>query len=508
MEIGKRNIWPAERMARTRPDVDYHILAVDRMLVEAPRQVGDVLRRLLGRFEKSELEPLRREVFPLGEAPAAFRHMQTAQHIGKIVFQMPPLAARRLRPDRTYLITGGLGGLGLEVARWMVERGARHLVLNGRREPSKAAESVLAELRVAGAEVRVLLGDVSQENDVRGILQKIDQSLPPLAGVIHSVGVLRDGALLNQDWNRFEEVLAPKVLGAWHLDRLTRDRPLDLFVLFSSTASLLGNRGQANHSTANMFLDQLARDRHHRGLPAVSINWGAWSQIGAAARRDDQLDSRLEKAGISWITPEQGIQSLEQILSSGRVQVGVAPIDWRLFGRQLAAAPPLLGDVLAEAAFFKPQRQLGTSSLLRKFQRAPAEQRLPLIVDYVAEQVQRVLRLPTSPDPQAGFADLGMDSLMAVELRNRLGAQLGDAYTLSSTATFDYPSVQALAEHLSQQLLGLAEAADRKPAGRPARQARYSDAINNLIDQIEVEKMSQVDFDSLIDQALSSLGQE
>ena len=200
--------------------------------------------------------------------------------------------------DRTYLITGGLGGLGLEVAGWLAAQGARHLALNARHAPGVEAEAVLDALRRSGVQAEVLLGDVAQEEEVRGMLAEIDGTLPPLAGVIHSVGVLRDGALVNQNWPRFAEVMAPKVLGAWHLHRLTAGRDLELFVLFSSSVSLLGNRGQGNHAAANAFLDQLARERRAAGLPGVVINWGAWSGRGAAAAARPELGPGLQKVGL------------------------------------------------------------------------------------------------------------------------------------------------------------------------------------------------------------------
>ena len=188
-----------------------------------------------------------------------------------------------------------------------------------------------------------MLGDVSREEDVRRILRQIEEAMPPLAGVIHSAGVLRDGVLLNQNWERFEEVLAPKVLGAWHLHRLTAGRDLRLFVLFSSTASVLGNRGQANHAAANNFLDQLAWERRAQGLPGLSINWGAWSDVGAASRAQGDFE-RLALQGVESMTPEQGIEVLGQLLSRDITEIAVANIRWSQFFKAWPAAEafPLL----------------------------------------------------------------------------------------------------------------------------------------------------------------------
>ena len=181
-----------------------------------------------------------------------------------------------LRPDGTYLLTGGLGDLGLLVAGWLVGRGARNVVLLGRSDPGVEAGAVIAELEQGGARVLVARADVTHESELVRALKELQSELPPVCGVIHAAGMLDDGILMNQSWERFAPVLAPKVQGAWNLHRLTRDLPLDFFVLFSSAASLLGSPGQGNYAAANAFLDALAHHRRGLGLPALSINWGPW----------------------------------------------------------------------------------------------------------------------------------------------------------------------------------------------------------------------------------------
>ncbi len=185
-----------------------------------------------------------------------------------------------MRPDRTYLVTGGLGGIGTVIARWLAEHGAGVIVLNGRRPPDPEAQEVIDALRRQGADVRVELADMTSPAAIDQMLARVASDMPPLAGVIHSVGVLSDGSLGNQTWERFEQVLWPKVLGAWHLHQATLDKDLDLFVLFSSITGVAGNSGQGNHAAANAYLDQLAAYRRSLGLPGQSIAWGAWSGLG------------------------------------------------------------------------------------------------------------------------------------------------------------------------------------------------------------------------------------
>jgi NAD(P)-dependent dehydrogenase (short-subunit alcohol dehydrogenase family) len=211
---------------------------------------------------------------------------------------MPPVAGGRVRPDRTYLVTGGLGGIGVVVAEWLTDRGAGVIVLNGRRPPDPEAREAIEALRQRGVDVRVELADVTRPAEVDAMLARMDADMPPLAGVIHSVGVLSDGALGNQTWERFEQVLWPKVMGAWHLHRTTLDRNLDLFVLFSSITGVLGKSGQANHSAANSFLDQLAGYRRSLGLPGQSIAWGAWSGLGEAEEQRERIERQLETFGV------------------------------------------------------------------------------------------------------------------------------------------------------------------------------------------------------------------
>ena len=259
----------------------------------------------------------------------------------------------RRDPNGVYLITGGLGGLGLVVARWLVETGARRLVLAGRGAPSAAARGQIAELKDAGADVGVALVDVSDPQEVARLLDGIESHGAPLRGIVHCAGVLDDGVLLQQTPDRFRRVLAPKVLGAWNLHTLTRDRPLDVFALFSSAASLLGSPGQANYSAANAFLDALASYRRSRGLPAVSINWGPWAEVGQAARRG--LRERFQAIGLETIAVRQGLQILELLIGSGPAQVAVLPIHWQAFSRQLqAATSPFLSELLSPAETRRP----------------------------------------------------------------------------------------------------------------------------------------------------------
>ena len=347
VELSRRDILSREEMAAVRPDVAYSILELDVVKQDDPARAGAALQQVMARLAAGELTPLVHSLWPLAESGAAMGFMRDARHIGKIVLTAPPLASGELRRDRTYLVTGGLGGIGCAVAGWLVERGAGVIVLNGRRAPDAAAEETIATLRDRGATVQVELADVTDAAALDAMLARMDRELPPLAGVIHSVGVLADAALGNQSWERFEQVLWPKVLGAWHLHRATAARDLDLFVLFSSVAGVLGNPGQANHAAANAFLDQLAAHRRALGLPGQTIAWGAWAGLGEAEEQRERIEGRRAASGAGWISVEQGLRAFDRLLRADSTPAVVMAVDWPQFAEVLDGRPPLLEDLLA-----------------------------------------------------------------------------------------------------------------------------------------------------------------
>jgi acyl transferase domain-containing protein/acyl-CoA synthetase (AMP-forming)/AMP-acid ligase II/acyl carrier protein len=391
----------------------------------------------------------------------AFRSGQ--RYVARLVRSRGPEAHQSLcfRDDGTYLITGGLGGLGIAVAGWMVERGARHLALIGRREASPAAAAAIARLEAAGARVLTARVDVAEERQVAGFLTELERSLPPLRGVIHSAGVLADGVVLQQDWERFREALAPKVLGARHLHVLTRDLPLDFFVLFSSAASLLGSTGQANHAAANAFLDALAHFRRSHGLPALSINWGVWGVIGAAAERG--VGGRMSLRGVDPISTREGLRALEALMLRGETQVGVFPVRWPSLLATFASGsePPFFSDLVQEVR----QRRAETASpsqepeILERLAKAQPNDHLRLLKAYARDQLSRVLGFDSSfvIEPRQGFFEIGMDSLTALELRNRLQTDLRQP--LPSSLLFDHPSIESLAGYLVREVFALADGA-------------------------------------------------
>ncbi|EGJ29406.1 dehydrogenase [Moorena producens 3L] len=348
------------------------------------------------------------------------------------------------RNDASYLITGGLGGLGLLVASWMVSKGAKHLVLLTRRAPDDQASQKISELEMAGAEVVVEKGDVSDFELMIEVWKRIEESNRPLAGVIHSAGMLSDGVLQNQSWSSFEQVMAPKVQGAWHLHQLTQNQPLDFFVLFSSAASLLGSPGQGNHSAANAFLDGLAHYRRAQGLPGLSIHWGAVSQVGEAAERG--ADVRLSKQGMGVISPTQVLESLELLISGSDVEVGVVPIEWSGWQERVAQWP-----FLADWSEITTSIATKDNRLLEQLKSVSFMEREKILISHIQNKAARVLAMKNNLiDIHKPLNKMGLDSLMSIELRNQIQSEL--EVDVPITKFMEGITIADLSNQLNQQL--------------------------------------------------------
>nr|WCO03998.1 AjuE [Cystobacter sp.] len=480
LEIGKRPIYENSRVGLLpfRRNLAYHAIDLSRMAMDRPERFAGLLREVMERFERRELEPLPVTCLPITEAAEAFRRMAQAKHIGKLVLSLdvpdvriaPPAEAVRIRPDASYLITGGLGGVGSVLARALVARGAKHLALLGRGgATTPAAREAVASMEAAGARVLVLRADVADAAQLGEALARIRAELPPLRGILHGAVVLDDGVVLQQTPERFRTALAPKVDGAWNLHRLTRNEPLDFFVMLSSVVSVLGSPGQANYAAANSFLDTLVSERRARGLPGQSINWGPWAEVGLAAAQENR-GARAASHGMSSIPPEAGAEAFLRTLLGGTPRPVVMPFHLRRWIQSFprAAASPLLAELVAEqGASAGAQAGAFRAALLA----AEPPARLSLLESHLREQIARVLRLdPSRIDRQTPFNTLGLDSLMALALRNRLEESLG--LTLSATVLWGYPTIAALAPHLAARMqVPLAPAAEAVPQEQKDRGA-------------------------------------
>ncbi|WP_394832461.1 SDR family NAD(P)-dependent oxidoreductase [Pendulispora rubella] len=363
--------------------------------------------------------------------------------------------------DGAYLLTGGLGGLGLTFADWLVDRGARTLVLVGRRAASPDAEARIEGLRARGAEVWVRQVDMAQADAVTGLFREMDGALPPLRGVLHMAGVLDDATLYQQDARRFASVAGPKVVGTQLLHEHTRHRSLDFFVLFSAGAALLGAAGQANYAAANAFMDALAVQRREAGLPALSINWGIWDEVGLAAS-SAQRGQRLQEQGLVSISPALGLQAFERALSQTRPNLAILPIRlarWFAHHPEMARAS-LFKDLVRGALQAGAEAEVPILERLRAM--TDAREQREALRHWVQSQMAAVLRRdPASMDRQQNFSAMGVDSLMALEFRNRLERALG--VRLPPTMVFNHPNLDALGGFMETKL-SLVAPAEAAPA--------------------------------------------
>ncbi|NEP79534.1 MAG: SDR family NAD(P)-dependent oxidoreductase [Okeania sp. SIO3B3] len=406
-----------------------------------------------------------------------------------------------IQTEASYLITGGLGALGLEVAQFLVQQGVKSIALIGRNSPSETAKESIQELEAAGTQVSVFLGDVSVEKDMVDIFQKIQTSLPPLKGVIHAAGVIDDGFIQQITWEQFTKVTAPKVAGTWNLHKLTKDIPLDFFVCFSSLASVLGSPGQSNYAAANAFMDAVAQYRQNLGLPGLSINWGPWANIGIAARMGAQQQGRLQSQGLQGIQTEQGLQALEEVLATQEAQIAIFNIDWPHLLSQFGPMTPAFLSEIASQHPLQGKANQGPKQreLLEQMKVATTDQRQRLMVDYLIGVVAKVLRRGKNdlPDPEEGFFNLGMDSLMALDFGQMIQIDLG--ITLSSTSTFEYPNIQALGEYLEEIIPKIDE--------KEAESETDDTAIDAESLMTEISQLSEDKMDEAIDEALTQLYQ-
>jgi acyl carrier protein len=325
-------------------------------------------------------------------------------------------------------------------------------VLVGRSAPSEAASGALRDIEATGAAVRIMQADVSLPEDVRALVDRIKESMPPLRGVLHAAAVLDDRTLLELEPAHIASVFGPKVLGAWNLHEATRGIPLDFFVMYSSAATVLGSLGQGNYAAANAFLDALGHARGAEGLAGTSIQWGPFSEVGMAAAHEKR-GGRLARRGLDSLSPAEGVEVLRRVLQRSRAEVAVMRLSVRqwLESYPQAAALPFWSEVRKGAARAL-QSASASVSFRAELEQLPAEQRSARMEKHVLEQLGRVVRTDASRlDRRGSFTALGVDSLMSLELRNRLEASLG--LKLSSTLLFTYANPVSLAEHLVHLLL-------------------------------------------------------
>lgn len=349
--------------------------------------------------------------------------------------------------DCTYLITGGLGELGLLLAQWMIDAGVRHLLLISRNPPGESALEQITALKEKGAQVVIAAADISDASQLSRALGGL-QSLPPLRGIVHAAGIVNANTLTKQEWVNVEQVMAAKVIGSWNLHEQTKDMSLDFFVCFSSLASLLGLQGMAGYSAANTFMDNLAHYRHAQNLPALTVNWGAWRDLGMYGRLEVRQKQLLAEWGLSPVPAEHGLVALTHLLGNNPPQIGVIPIDWIKWLRQYQTFP-----LFYEQVNLENREKHAHHDFLSILRAAPARQQLPLLDARIRQHIATTLGLkdPAQIEADRPLIDMGLDSLTAVDLTHHLQSSLGTP--LRSSLLLEQPTTQELLEHLASKVL-------------------------------------------------------
>ena len=486
VELGKIGVLTPAQAHELRPDVSYHCFDLNELDEDALRANRTDLRSILDLVARGDLAPPTTTGYRPDEVAEALGVLSRGANVGKLVVslvddQAPASSGARLvevTPDRTYLITGGLGALGMIAARKLVELGARHLELMTRRAVSAEEAAALAGQLAAepgdGVTVTVHQGDVGSAEDVDRLMAALRAGAHPLGGIVHAAGVLADAPAAAQTWTRLDTVFRPKVYGSLLLHRALQAGALQagalddgalaggafpdvrFFVGYSSVASILGNTGQANYAAANAFLDTLMQWRAAHGLPGLSVNWGPWAGAGMAAELDERLAQGIAAQGISFLEPDDAMRALVEVMGRPVAQSMICEVDWKRYTAARLADNALL-ELVAQGG--GGERDLGID--LDALRGKPIAEREEIINGYLRARAGEVLRFDSADDidPDAKFAELGVDSLMAVELKNSLEAAFG--IPLPTSAVFDYPSVPLLARFIGEQLG--AEPAEESP---------------------------------------------
>lgn len=499
LEIGRTGIWSAEQVAVARPGTKYTVIFLGRDREEQPQVVAAMLAELAQRFASGDLVPPPARVFDYLQPVDAFRHMAQARHIGKIALRLPRAHAPPIRSDATYLVTGALGGIGHVAVDALRRGGARFLLLVGRSAGAGEAAQWIESLRSSGATVSFLHCDVAAP-DATSRLAEALSSLPPLAGIVHSAGAIDDGPIPTLDAGRWDAVLGPKLAGSWNLHRLTLAMPVDFFVCFSAGAALLGSAGQANYTAANAAMDAIVRHREATGRPALSIQWGGWSDAGMIARLPEQARQRWQSRGMLLIDAVSGARQFMELLGWSRSVVAVLPAHWSTYS---ASVPEPARAWLESVASATGTERAGRADQRREdlretLARVPMRQRRAALRAHLEGLARRILGV--GPDhelvEERPLRDLGLDSLMAVELRNAIGTAIEKP--LPATLLFDYPSIAALTDHVLP-LLGLVD---------PGGETSAAPVAGSAVGGETARRIAAMSDDEAEDELLAELGEQ
>ncbi len=488
IELGKKDVHADASLglAALAKSASFAVVDLDLNLKLQPARYREMLGHILAHVADGKLQVLPVTEFSLPDAADAFRLMASGRHTGKIVVSIPAggdieaVAAPPPQPlvsaDGGYVIVGGMGGLGFVVAQWLVDQGAGLVVLNGRSAPSDETRSAIAELNAAGGRIEVVTGDIADADTAGRLVRAVEDAGFRVAGVLHSAMVLEDEIVLNITDAAARRVFTPKVAGSWRLHQATAHLDVDWWLTFSSVASLLGAPGQGTYAAANSWVDGLVAYRRSLGLPAVGINWGPWAEVGRA-----QFFADL---GVAMITVEQGLAAMQLALAADRARTGVFSLDARQWFQSFPSAAG--SSLFAKLHDQTTSERRGGGAIRTELDACDAAERPARLATAIAGEIRAVLRSTEPIDPDRPMESLGLDSLMALELRNRLEASLGTM--LPAALVWAYPTITDLAGALCERLgyESMAEA-EPTPDAESELSAEEMELLSDLVAASELE---------------------
>jgi acyl transferase domain-containing protein/acyl carrier protein len=454
VELGKIGIWSTEQMNEVRPDVSYHNFDLSEFdQVELNRINKHILETVTAGIVAGALHPLPTVSYSLDEIEEAFGVLSQGRNVGKIILNFRNEHEQPERPitisaDHTYLVTGGMGALGVVALRKLASEGAKHLAVVSRRKVDDKEILALASELGRDVELTMHQGDIGKAEDVTRIMAQLAQQKYPLAGVIHTAGVLADGVLNKQTWKSFDQVLQSKMYGTWNLHQATAHLPdLQFFVAYSSVSSVFGAAGQSNYAAGNSFMDTLMHWRVMHGLPGLSINWGPWAEVGMAVNLSTQQIRSIEERGIMFVKPAEGMRAMVKTLARHTAQAMICEFDWDKFVDSQPVEDALYKLVVSK----NTEAEVGID--LEALLAQPKVDRDAAIRSILRAKVANVLRFDSPEDVEvdAKFIEMGLDSLSAVEFKNALESVF--RIPLPTSILFDYPAVTMLTEFISQKLV-------------------------------------------------------
>ncbi|SEG55206.1 type I polyketide synthase [Marinobacterium lutimaris] len=466
LELGKRDFYEntAIGLRPFRNNISYFGIDSDQLMKVHPTLTRTLFREMMALFEEGELYPLPYTAFAASNVVDAFRYMQQAKQIGKVVVNYPrlpdasqpplqQLESLKLSADKTFLVTGGLGGFGLRTAQWLVEKGVRHLALLSRRGKAEGGEAeIIAQLSDQGVDVQAYACDVSDKALLQETLELIEQQQPSLAGVVHAATVFADGLVENMSDEQISQVLGAKAFGAQYLHELTVDKPIELFLMFSSATTLFGNPGQANYVAANLALEALTHLRKAQGLAATCVRWGAIDDAGYLARNTQIKQALQSRMGGDALTTARALAVLEQMLLQNQSLLGVMEFDWSALARFLPKANAARYQLIARSHDGSDSGDKGGDLLAELLSLEPEEQ-LVRIAEELKQSLGQILMLSADQiNPEQSVYDLGFDSLMGVELITAIEDRFG--VQLPAMAISESPTIAKLSVKLQERISG------------------------------------------------------